>query len=303
MNINLEYYRIFYYVGKTGKITEASKILSISQPAVSQAIKVLEEAWKTPLFIRLAKGVRLTAEGELLYSYVKRGYESIELGETKLREMMNLESGKINIGASDMTLRFYLLPFLETFHKKYPHIKVSVSNGPTPDTLKTLQDGNIDFGVVSSPYPAKQGMKEVKVKTIEDIFVAGKAYEELRNKTLHYNELDDFSVICLEKNTSSRKHLDEYLRVRGLELYPEFELATSDMIVQFAIRNLGIGLVVKEFAEEYIEKGDLFQLKFREMVPKRNFCIVWDERYPISNAAKNLLLMMMGEEEFSNKNL
>jgi len=127
MDINLDYYRIFYYVGYWSSISKAAEELSISQPAVSQSVKQLERAVGAPLFIRTSKGVRFTSEGEVLYSYVKRGYEYIVLGENKVKEMLSLEYGEIRIGASDMTLQFYLLPILERFHDLYPKIKVTVT--------------------------------------------------------------------------------------------------------------------------------------------------------------------------------
>ena len=132
MDINLEYYKIFYYVAGSQSITLAAEQLAISQPAVSQAVKHLEQALSCPLFVRTTKGVRLTKEGEMLYSYVQRGYETILSGERKLSEMLNLEQGEICIGASDMTLKFFLLPYLEEFHERYPGIRVTVTNAPTP---------------------------------------------------------------------------------------------------------------------------------------------------------------------------
>ena len=142
---NLEYYKVFYEVARCGSVTLAARQLSISQPAVSQSVKLLENALGTQLFIRSVKGVKLTQEGELLYAHVSKGIEQIELGERKLGQMMNLELGEIHIGASDMTLRFYLLPFLERFHEICPGIRIEVSNAPTPETLKSLKEGKIDF--------------------------------------------------------------------------------------------------------------------------------------------------------------
>ena len=108
------------------------------------------------VFVRTAKGVRLTTEGEVLYRYVEKAYEGLQLGEKKFREMLGLENGEIRIGASDMTLRYYILPYLETFHERYPNIRVSVTNAPTPKTLKHIKDGLIDFGVVSTPIKAAE---------------------------------------------------------------------------------------------------------------------------------------------------
>ena len=138
MDINLEYYKIFYTIGICKSITAAAKYLSISQPAVSQGRKQLENQRGVTLFMRTSKGVNFTLEGEVLFSYIKQGYELILQGEDRIMQMLNLKAGEIHIGASDMTLKFYLLPFLEKYHEKYPEIKITVTNGPTPETLKYL---------------------------------------------------------------------------------------------------------------------------------------------------------------------
>lgn len=292
MNVNLEYYKIFYYVGKYGGITLAAEKLSISQPAVSQAIRQLETVLDSRLFIRSARGVRLTSEGEVLFSYVSKGYESIRLGEKKFLEMKNMETGEIRIGASDMTLRFYLLPFLEKFHEQYPKIKVNVTNAPTPETMKYLQEGKIDFGLVSSPVKMQNDLECIQVRKIEDVFVAGSRFSYLKGKRLHYQELERLPVICLERNTSTRRYVDLYLEKHDVKMNVEFELATSDMIVQFALRNLGIASVVSDFAAEYLEKERLFLLDFEETMPKRQICVITNRRNVISTAARTLLEML-----------
>jgi len=292
MNINLEYYKIFYYVAMSESFTKAAEELCISQPAVSQAIRLLEESLGSRLFTRVPKGVRLTPEGEVLFSYIKRGYEYICLGEKQFRKLLDLEYGEIRIGASDMTLRFYLLPYLERFHEKYPGIKVSVTNAPTPDTLMLLYDGKIDFGVVSEPFQAKPGIQSRRVKKIRDIFVAGIKFGNLQGRTMNYKELEELPIICLEQNTSTRKYVNEFLQANQVVLHPEFELATSDMIVRFALRNLGVGCVVQDFAEEAIMIGQLSKLHCGQEIPKRHICIVTSRQNPISKAATKLLDML-----------
>lgn len=292
MNIDLEYYRIFYYVAKAGSFTQAGEELCISQPAVSQAIKLLETSLGSKLFVRIPKGVRLTPEGEVLFNYVQRGYEYILMGEAKFQKMLDLENGEIRIGASDMTLQFFLLPYLESFHERFPKIKIMVSNAPTPDTLDYLYEGKIDFGIVSEPFEAKPEIEITRVKEIQDIFVAGNRFQHLKEQVLKFKALEELPTICLEHNTSSRRFMDEFLLSKDVVLKPEFELAMSDIIVKFAGRNLGIGCVVKEFAKEAIESGELFELKFEQEFPRRHFCIITGNHNPISTAAKELLSMM-----------
>lgn len=289
---NLEYYKVFYYVGKYKSLTQAASALSISQPAVSQALKQLEDSLRAKLFVRASRGIRLTPEGEALYIHVKKGYEEMELGEKKLSRMLDLESGELRVGASDMTLRFYLLPFLEKYHETYPHIKVMVTNAPTPETLVLLKEGKIDFGVISTPFTESEELSVLKVREIEDCFVAGRKFMGYKNRMLDLQELEKLPIISLEKNTSTRSYMDQFLLKNGVEIHPEFELATSDMIVQFTARNLGIGSVVKDFALEELESGKLFELRFNKIIPKRHICVVTESKTTVSRAAKELLSML-----------
>ena len=289
MTANLEYYKVFYYVAKAGSITLAAEELSISQPAVSQAVKQLETTLAVKLFSRNTKGVSLTAEGEMLFSYVAKGYEQISIGEQKLRQMMNLDFGELCIGASDMTLQFFLLPYLEKFHEEYPGIKVMVTNAPTPETIRFLQEGKIDFGVVSTPFEPKNELETVIVKEIKDIFVAGRKFIQYKHHTLDLQELEKLPLISLEKNTSTRTYMDQFLAKNGVFIRPEFELATSDMIVQFALRNLGIGMIMQEFAKEHLDSGKLFELRFNKIIPARHFCVITNPKNQLSTSARSLL--------------
>ena len=290
---NLEYFKVFYYVAKSGSVTRAAGELSISQPAVSQSLMLLEKGIGVTLFERCSRGMKLTAEGRVLYAHVEKGYEQIVQGVEQVVRMQNLELGEVRIGASDMTLRFYLLPFLETFHEKYPGIKVIVTNAPTPQTLQLLREGKIDFGVVSTPFSSGEDLQAVPVREIEDVFVAGRKFMAYKNRTLDFQELENLPMIFLEGHTSTRSCMDAFLAENGVALQPEFELATSDMIVQFALRNLGVGCVVRQFAAEYLESGLLFELRFNKMIPRRNFCVVRSERWQPPMAAQKLMELIL----------
>ena len=289
---NLEYYKVFYHVGKLGSITEAAKELSISQPAVSQSIHQLESALGCRLFQRTSRGVRLTSEGSLLFTYVEKGYEQISQGEQRLNQLLHLDAGEVRIGASDMTLRFFLLPYLEKFHELYPGIKVTVTNGPSPETLSYLSEDKIDFAVVSSPFEFSENINVRAVSEIQDTFVAGRRFIQYKNRMLDFTDLQNMPLIFLEGKTSTTDYIYSFLEKNGVTFHPEFELATSDMIVQFALRNLGVGCVVKSFADEYLESGVLFELRFNKMIPKREICVVTDNSRHLSMAAESLLKLI-----------
>ena len=292
MNVNFEYYKVFYYVCTHGSLTAAAQELCISQPAVSQAVRQLEREAGAKLFLRTSKGVRLTREGELLYHYVKSGVENLLEGGKMLERMLNMDMGEVRIGASDMTLQFYLLPYLEHFHREYPRIKVNVTNAPTPETIRSLEEGRIDFGVVTTPFTSRGAICQFQVKTIRSVFIAGSSFRELEGRKLDYKELEGLPCIFLEKNTSTRTCMDAFLAEQGTLLKPEFELAISDMIVQFVRRNMGIGCVMEGFAEDAIEKGEVFRLQFTREMPPRHMCVVTGETSLISMPGQRLLDMM-----------
>lgn len=292
MDVNLEYYKIFYYVGKMGSITHAAEALHLSQPAVSQGIKNLEKALGSPVFVRIGKGVRLTMEGEILFRYISTAYEEILMGERKFRQMQNLETGEIRIGASDMTLRYFILPYLEIFHERFPNVKISVSNAPTPETLKNMQAGIIDFGVISAPFQIQESYQIQTVRKIRDVFVVGEKYKEYARKQMEYQDLVKIPYVCLEGQTSTQKYVTSFLRERDVNLQPELELANSDMLVSFVQKGFGVANIVEDFVMEGERKNLLYRLQFQEKIPEREICVVYDKKYPLSASAKKMLEIM-----------
>ena len=151
MNVNLEYYRIFYYVAKYQNFTRAARALGNSQPNVTRAMNLLEQEIHCTLFIRTNRGVRLTPEGEKLYIRVSAAMEQLQNAEEELRDSSGLEHGSIAIGASETALNIYLLEKLRTFHMEYPGIRLKIYNHSTPQAVQSEKNGEIDFAVVATP--------------------------------------------------------------------------------------------------------------------------------------------------------
>ena len=275
-------------VAKKGSITAAAEALYISQPAVSQSIRQLEEGLGCRLFLRTAKGVTLTAEGRELYGYVSVGIDELEKGEKRLSALVNLDSGEMHIGASDMTLEFFLLPYLERFHKQYPGIKLCITNGPTPETVRLLAQGSIEFGVISEPAVLPEDIQVTPVREVRDIFICGPEYRELAEGEHSVQELAEYPLIMLEKGTSTRAYVDAWLADHGMERRPDFELATSSLNVQFVKRNLGIGCVVEDFAKEAIAAGQIYPVRLKDEVPARRFALI-SRKAAMSKASEQLL--------------
>ncbi len=292
MNINLDLYKVFYHVVQTGSISKASQELFISQPAVSQSVRLLESKLGGKLFFRTPRGITLTPEGEVLYKYIEQGYNLIMLAESKFSEAINLDSGVIRIGASDMTLKYFLLPYLEEFHKQYPKVRIKVANGTSPETVEALKRGIIDIGVASLPLTEDKTLDVIEAMEIQDCFVSNYRFGFLSEKQISVSELIDYPVIMLEKNTSTRKYIDKYLSQNSVSIIPEIELSTSDLLVQFARRGLGISCVVRNFAEEYISNGSLFEINLKEKIAPRQIGLIKLHNVPLTAAAKSFMHLL-----------
>ena len=110
MDINFELYKVFYYVAKTLSFSDASKVLYISQSAVSQSVKALEKKLNKVLFDRSTKKVKLTEEGEILFKHVKSAVELILKGQNIVLDGDKISKGQIRIAADETLIKHYLLP-------------------------------------------------------------------------------------------------------------------------------------------------------------------------------------------------
>ncbi len=282
-------YPVFCEAARCGSISGAAKRLYVSQPAVSNAVAQLEASLGVKLFNRSSRGITLTEEGQVLYEHVCRSLEQLERGEDKLRAMNGLEGGVLRVGASDMTLKFFLLDYIERFKQNYPLVRITVTNAPTPRSLRSLREGIIDFAVVSGPLEPESGVACLRVRDVRDIAVATERYAALYPNGATPAELCRHPLIMLEEGTSTRSYLDSCMP--GLKK-PDIELATSDLILDFARRSFGIAYIVEDFARWDIESGALREIPLLPPLPLRSFYLVYRTDTPLSAAAERLVSMI-----------
>ena len=151
MDINYELYKVFFHVASSLSFSEASKQLFISQSAVSQSIKTLEKKLGQPLFIRSTKKVQLTPAGEILLKHIEPAMNLIRRGEGQLLEANTLGLGQLHIGASDTICRYFLVPYLKQFHKKFPSVPIKVTNATSLSCVDLLEQGRVDLIVTNFP--------------------------------------------------------------------------------------------------------------------------------------------------------
>lgn len=268
MSTKLELYKVFKEVAEAGNITAAAQALYISQSAVSQSIKQLENDLQTRLFSRNSRGVSLTAEGQMLFEYVRTAMGLLETGESKLAQTRELQMGQLTIGASDTVTSQFLLPFLDSFHRRYPAVHIQIISGRSGKVLDLLRGGKVDIAFASRP--DDPALEAYPCFATHSIFVAGADYPCDFEKKYTLAEIAAFPLILLERKASSRVYLEKFFLQNGLKLDPEIELGARSLLVDLAAIGFGVAGVTEEFVTKELESGRLRKLETAFTIPPRS---------------------------------
>lgn len=291
MDINYELYKVFYHVAATLSFSEASKQLFISQSAVSQSIKVLEKKLNQTLFLRSTKKVQLTPEGEILLKHIEPAINLIQKGENQLLEANTLNGGQLRIGASDTICRYYLIPYLNRFHKAYPNVHIKVTNQTSIECAHLLENGQVDFIITNYPNSGLSNSQSIRViNEFSDVFVANQEYFPLKGETISLKKLQTYPILMLDRKSTTSEFLHHIFQKEQLDLVPEIELSSNDLLIDLARIGLGIAFVPDFCIPEH--DPELFLLKLTEVLPARQMVVACNENLPVSQAARQFMDML-----------
>lgn len=294
MDINYELYKVFYHVAASLSFSEASKQLYISQSAVSQSIKTLEKKLGQPLFIRSTKKVQLTPAGKVLLKHIEPAMNLIRRGESQLLDAGTLGLGQLHIGASDTICRYFLVPYLKQFHKKFPSVPIKVTNATSLSCVDLLEQGKVDLIVTNFPnVKLNHSYIQKTVSQFTDVFIANPAYFHLEEKELTLAELKRYPILMLDRKSTTSEFLHNLFLQNQLELIPEIELSSNDLLIDLAKIGLGIA-----FIPDYCLTGqskDLFILRTKENMPPRQLVASINPNLPISASTEEFLRLLPPE--------
>ena len=299
--VKLELYRVFREVAEAGNISLAAENLYLSQSAVSQSVKQLEQQLGTRLFLRSPRGVTLTEDGRLLFEYVRSAIGLLETGEDKLQQTRTLQAGTLVIGASDTVTSQFLLPYLDGFHRCYPNIHIRIISGRSYKVLGLLRAGRVDIAFASAPGDADD-LEHVPCLQTHTCFVAAPDYPCDFSHSYTPEEIAAFPLILLEKKASSRTYIEKYFLQRGVKLTPEIELGARSLLVDLAKIGFGVAGVTREFVQSELDRGEIRELSASFSIPPRSVDLCMLRSVPPSAAtqrfAQDLLEKMQSAPHF-----
>ncbi|GIO59383.1 LysR family transcriptional regulator [Paenibacillus cineris] len=288
MMINTEWYRIFLHASETLNMTKAAQRLNMTQPSVSYAIKQLEDALGVKLFDRLSKGIVLTEEGHALYDQVRQVFDKLDYAERYMKQLGQLNEGRLRIGANGAIIRDYIVPLLDIFRSQYPNIRVQVSQQKTGQILEQLQQGLLDLGYVYLP------VKDAEIQVVDTFVspygvVAGKPFAALAEAPLSAAQLAELPLLMLSHGSATRSYIEAWFQSQGVEAAADFELNSLDMLAEFAERGYGAAILPRAFVASKINEGALLELSMEVPLPDRHVGVAVRKHSSLSLAAEAFL--------------
>lgn len=285
MNINLELYRIFYVVAKNKHMTKASEELHISQPAISQAIKKLENQLDGTLFLRSNKGMELTEEGKMFFEYVKGALELINNAENEFTSFKDLTKGEIKIGCSTTLTKLVLLDALKNFHADYPNITIKINNDLTSNLLNDLKLGKLDFVIFNESKKAEKNIDLKIIKKLKQGFIYNPSFYKDTINSLE--DLENFPIILQKEESNSRKFLEHIALKNNIKLLPKMEVVSQELITEFVNIGLGIGFTAIDLAKRNFK--NLEELKINNQIPRINIYLATNKSIFLTFASKKFI--------------
>lgn len=283
MNVDLELYRVFYVVAKNKQMTKASEELHISQPAISQSIKKLEEQLGGTLFIRSNKGMELTKEGEMFFDYIKGALNLINSAENEFTSFKSLDKGVIRIGISTTLTKILLIDVIKEYHKKYPNIEIKITNELTDNLFLDLEKGKLDLIIYNEGVYDPNIFKIEKLTSIKEGFLYNKEY--FKDNIKSFNDLNNYPIIIQNSNSNSRKILNSYLLKNGVIIKPKMEVVSQDLVLEFTKIGLGIGYTIIDLARNL----HLSELNINKELPDIDVLIASNKKIVLPFASKEFV--------------
>ena len=289
--VNLELYRVFYTVAKCGSLTKAAQELYISQPAVSQAIRQLENQLGTTLFNRVHKGMELTKQGgELVFEDVSRALQLLDGVESRLSELKKRAKGTLRIGASETIFQYILADKLVRYHALYPDVKFELLSDVSPITIEQLKTDRCDVGFLNFPIPEDDGIVVRQTITLlNDVFIGGKGFERFRGRQVPLWELQKEPLLLMEPHTVARSAVDHFCTSLGIRFRPAIEVDSWGFMKKLVAEGMGIGCIPREYMQPEAGDGSIFEIEVSPTMPSRSVGVALPKNTSISYALRAFL--------------
>ncbi len=289
MNIDYDYYRLFYYVAKYKNLSLVAKLLNSNQPNLSKLMNKLEQQMGCKLMIRTNRGITLTNEGEKLFRHVAIAYNELRSAEAELSAENEMSAGMICIGATQTAQQCILVSSIASFKQRYPKITISMTNYTTLQAIEALKQGIVDFALVDAPFNKKTNFQQTVLMQYSEVLVASAESPFAKAKSLKLRRLAEIPLIGLGNYSNTAEYHSKFFAEQGLDWNPDIGVSTYNQIIPLVKAGIGIAFIPEFMARPYLDDGSLVELETDGFSPRRDIVLLEDREQHSSIAARKLI--------------
>jgi DNA-binding transcriptional LysR family regulator len=282
-------------VAREKSFSRAAEILNRTQPAISQAVRRLENEIGEKLFDRSSKDGTLTSAGEVLLEYARQMLNLRETAQTAIRDLRDLHQGKVVLSANEHTV-FFLLPLIKEFRRLHPQIKVEVKRGVASRIPSEVMNREVELGIISFK-PGDVSVKSLPVISDELVMIVSPKHLLASKNNVSIKELGIESFIAHNAVSPYREQVIEAFEKHQTPLNISVELPSLEAIKRLVKMGVGVALVPKITAQAELDNGTLVGISVRELKLERKLHLIYKRNSVLSHAAKVFLQVA---KEFAN---
>lgn len=284
--MTIRHMRIFAEVCQTENITKAAENLYMTQPAVSRAVRELEEYYGVKLFERMNRRLYVTECGKNLYRHVIPILDLYDQTEQELKDWDRF--GKLRAGASISIGNFLLPELAASFREIYPDIRLQVSISNSHDVQMALLQNSLDVGLIEGVVTEEDLHAEV-FQQDRLLLIAGRDHP-LRNKeSVKLADLEEYNLLLREKGSAGRDFLDHVFAVRGLPLSPLWESTSTQALIRAVQMGIGISVLPEMLVRDAIDRGEVYSCSIEDEPFVRDNFLVWHKDKYLSKALQDFI--------------
>jgi DNA-binding transcriptional LysR family regulator len=285
--MDLSTLRVFLAVARERSFSKAAAHLHRTQPAVSQAIRRLEDDLGEPLFDRSAKDGRLTEAGRVLVDYAERLLRLSDEAEGAVRELRDLRRGLVTVGANEAAIHT-LLAVVARFRQSHPQIQVDVRRLPSRQIGAEVLQRSLDFGVLTFS-PKLAGLGAVTIGDDELVMLVHPGHPLAKRRKISMEEFGRQAVIAHNEASPARERVLRLFALRHTTLDIRLALPSLDAIKRAVGMGLGVAILPHRCAVAELSRGELVAVNVPELHLKRRLRLVYRKTGAHSHAAHEFL--------------
>lgn len=296
--MNLEHLKTFHVVASLGSFTEASKVLFLSQPAVSQQIQGLEHALKNPLFDRGKRQIRLTARGKILFNHTQRLFGIFKEIENVFNDLNHLQTGELTIAASAVMGNYFLPELIAEFSKTYPLINIRLEMGDSAYVTSLVEKGSADLALSRHVEGLKNCRQELFSKE-PYVCVCAPAFPlAAHKKAVSAEEFGKNYLVMRQRGSRMRSKIEEWFASVGASEYlssPQVEVNSLESSKHLIERGLGMAAFPLVAVKEELKQGKLLEVHVKDFFVTADYFLGVNPGQDLSPAALKFFTLLKGQ--------